>query len=102
MLQLMKHAGANFKTQQADFLKAFAGQLAMAVANALEHGAVAAARDQLAREQVYLREEIERSSMFEEIVGSSEALRKVLAQVSKVAPTDSTVLIQGERERARN
>ena len=37
-----------------------------------------------------------RSSMFEEIVGSSEALRKVLAQVSKVAPTDSTVLIQGE------
>ncbi len=96
VLQLMKHAGANFKTQQADFLKAFAGQLAMAVANALEHGAVAAARDQLAREQVYLREEIERSSMFEEIVGSSEALRKVLAQVSRVAPTDSTVLIEGE------
>lgn len=96
VLQLMKYAGANFKTQQADFLKAFAGQLAMAVANALEHGAVAAARDQLAREQVYLREEIERSSMFEEIVGSSQALRKVLAQVSKVAPTDSTVLIQGE------
>ena len=96
VLQLMKYAGANFKTQQADFLKAFAGQLAIAVANALEHAAVAAARDQLAREQVYLREEIERSSMFEEIVGSSEALRKVLAQVSKVAPTDSTVLIQGE------
>src|SRR5207253_1267752 len=36
------------------------------------------------------------SSMFEEIVGSSGALRKVLEQVSKVAPTDSTVLIQGE------
>jgi len=43
-----------------------------------------------------LREEIERSSMCEEIVGSSEALRRVLAQVSKVAPTDSTVLISGE------
>jgi formate hydrogenlyase transcriptional activator len=96
VLQLVKYAGANLTTQQADFLKAFSGQFAMAVANALEHAAVAAARDRLAREQVYLREAIERSSMFEEIVGSSEALRKVLAQVSKVAPTDSTVLIQGE------
>src|SRR6202022_2696626 len=47
-------------------------------------------------EIVALREESERSSMFEEIVGSSEALRRVLAEVSKVAPTDSTVLISGE------
>src|SRR6267378_3266870 len=47
-------------------------------------------------ENVALREEIERSSMFEEIVGSSEGLRQVLTQVSKVAPTDSTVLILGE------
>ena len=47
-------------------------------------------------ETVALREEILRSSMFEEIVGSSEALRKVLDQVSRVAPTDSMVLIQGE------
>ncbi len=47
-------------------------------------------------ENVALREEIERSSMFEEIVGSSEALRRVLGEVSKVAPTDSTVLISGE------
>jgi formate hydrogenlyase transcriptional activator len=96
VLQLTKYAGAKFKTQQAEFLKALAGQLAMAVANALEHGAVSAARDQLAREQVYLREEIVRSSMFEEIVGSSESLRRVLAQVTRVAPTDSTVLIHGE------
>jgi formate hydrogenlyase transcriptional activator len=96
VLQLTKYAGAKFKTQQAEFLKALAGQLAMAVANALEHGAVAAARDQLACEQVYLREEIEPSLMFEEIVGSSEALRKILVQVAKVAPTDSTGLIQGE------
>jgi len=47
-------------------------------------------------ENVALREEIVRSSLFEEIVGSSEALRRVLVQVSKVAPTDSTVLILGE------
>jgi len=43
-----------------------------------------------------LREEIDHSSMFEEIVGSSEALRRVLAQVAKVAPVDSTVLILGD------
>jgi formate hydrogenlyase transcriptional activator len=54
------------------------------------------AEDRTRNENVALREEIERSSMFEEIVGSSEGLRQVLAQVSKVAPTDSTVLIFGE------
>jgi formate hydrogenlyase transcriptional activator len=54
------------------------------------------AEDRTQNEIVALREEIVRSSMFEEIVGSSEPLRRVLVQVSKVAPTDSTVLIQGE------
>ena len=54
------------------------------------------AEERVRNENVALREDIVRSSMFEEIVGSSEALRQVLAQVSKVAPTDSTVLILGE------
>src|SRR6266849_615034 len=52
--------------------------------------------DRVRNENVALREDIVRSSMFEEIVGSSEALRQVLVQVSKVAPTVSTVLILGE------
>ncbi len=52
--------------------------------------------DRTRNENVALREEIERSSMFEEIVGSSKALRQVLTKVSKVAPLDSTVLILGE------
>src|ERR1700681_4287875 len=47
-------------------------------------------------ENLALREEIDRSSMYEAIVGSSGALRRVLSQVDKVAPTDSTVLISGE------
>jgi len=47
-------------------------------------------------ENLALREEIDRSSMYETIVGSSESLRQVLSQVDKVAPTDSTVLILGE------
>jgi formate hydrogenlyase transcriptional activator len=54
------------------------------------------AEDRTRNENVALREDIVRSSMFEEIVGSSEPLRRVLAQVSKVAPTDSTVLVLGE------
>ena len=53
-------------------------------------------KEQVQRENVALREEIDKASMFEEIVGSSEALRKALLQVAQVAPTDSTVLITGE------
>jgi PAS domain S-box-containing protein len=53
-------------------------------------------KDQLQTENIALREEIDKTSMFEEIVGSSEVIQQVLVQVSKVAPTDSTVLILGE------
>ena len=54
------------------------------------------AEERVQKENLALREEIDHSSMFEEIVGSSEALRNVLEQVAKVAPVDSTVLILGE------
>jgi formate hydrogenlyase transcriptional activator len=54
------------------------------------------AEEKLQQENVALREEIDKASMFEEIVGSSKNLRRVLAHVAKVAPTDSTVLITGE------
>ena len=49
-------------------------------------------------ENMALREEIDRTSMYEEIVGSSRALRAVISQISKVAPTDSTVMIFGETQ----
>jgi formate hydrogenlyase transcriptional activator len=52
--------------------------------------------DSLYNENLALREEVTSASMFEEIVGSSEALNRVLAHVTKVAPTDATVLITGE------
>jgi PAS domain S-box-containing protein len=54
------------------------------------------AEERLQQENVALREEIDKTSMFEEIVGASPALNAVLARVSKVATTDSTVLITGE------
>jgi len=57
---------------------------------------IKALKDQLYKENIVLREEIDKTSMFEEIVGESPALQSVLARVAKVAPTDSTVLITGE------
>ena len=54
------------------------------------------AEERLRQENVALREEIDKASMFEEIVGTSTPLKAVLSQIAKVAPTDSTVLITGE------
>ena len=57
---------------------------------------IQALQDQLQKENIVLREEIDNASMFEEIVGASPVLQHVLARIAKVAPTDSTVLITGE------
>jgi PAS domain S-box-containing protein len=57
---------------------------------------IKALKDQLYRENLALRDEVDRASMFEEIVGSSKTLKTVLSRISSVAPTDSTVLISGE------
>jgi formate hydrogenlyase transcriptional activator len=57
---------------------------------------IQALKDQLQDENIALREEVDKASMFEEIVGTSPALHTVLANIAKVAPTDSTVLITGE------
>ncbi len=53
-------------------------------------------QEQVSKENIVLREEIDRTSMFEEIVGASPALKAVLARIDKVAPTDSIVFITGE------
>lgn len=57
---------------------------------------VRALKDQLYRENLALRDEVDRALMFEEIVGSSEPLKTVLSRIARVAPTDSTVFITGE------
>src|SRR5437773_12095859 len=57
---------------------------------------IRALKDQLYKENLVLRDEVDRTSMFEEIVGASQALQPVLARVAKVARSDSTVLITGE------
>ena len=57
---------------------------------------IKALRDELQRENIVLREELGKTSMFEEVIGTSAVLQMVLARAAKVAPTDSTVLIMGE------
>ena len=57
---------------------------------------IKALKDELYKENIVLREEVDKTSMFEEVVGTSPVLQAVLASAAKVAPTDSTVLITGE------
>jgi len=71
-------------------------QIALAVDNAIAYGRVTEARDRLEEERLYLESEIGSEYNFEDIVGKSAALRKVLDQVAIVAPTQSTVLLHGE------
>jgi transcriptional regulator with PAS, ATPase and Fis domain len=72
----------------------------MALEKAFEE--IKALKDQLDKENLALRDEVDRASMFEEIVGASPALRSVLARVAKVGPTDSTVLITGRQALVKN
>ena len=73
-----------------------AGQVAMAVNNALAFKQIAELRDRLTQEKQYLEDEINLEHRFEDIVGESTGLRSVLREIETVAPTDATVLIQGE------
>ncbi len=84
--------------EEARFLSFVADRVALAVDDVLsqESRDDQGRSDSLYKENLALREEVASASMFEEIVGSSEALYRVLAHTTKVAPTDSTVLITGE------
>ena len=71
-------------------------QIAIAVENAMAFKEIDALKDKLAEEKLYLEEEIRSEFNFEEIVGDSASLKRALAQVEVVAPTDTSVLILGE------
>ena len=78
------------------FLSQIGRQIAIAIENARAFGEVSELKEKLTQEKLYLEDEIRSELKFEEIVGRSEALRRVLEQIETVAPTDSTVLIYGE------
>jgi formate hydrogenlyase transcriptional activator len=110
VLALGRREDHPFSQVDIGFLTQVANQVAIAVENATAYGQIEEARaelekafdeikdlkDRLQDENVALREQIDQALMFEEIVGVSQALRAVLSRVSKVAPTDSTVLLTGE------
>jgi formate hydrogenlyase transcriptional activator len=86
----------NFRQEDLDLLSQISTQIALAVHNAIAYGRVTDAKDRLEEERLYLESEIRSEHNFEDIVGKSAALRKVLKQVAIVAPTGSTVLLHGE------
>jgi formate hydrogenlyase transcriptional activator len=96
VLKLTRLGQGTFSVDDLDFLSQVASQIAIAVENALVYQQIAELKDQLAQENLYLEDEIRRTMNFEEIVGESPALLRVLREVETVAPTDSTVLIYGE------
>jgi formate hydrogenlyase transcriptional activator len=85
-----------FGQREAEMLTQIADQVAMAVNNAVAFRQIAELRDRLTQEKQYLEEEINLENRFEDIVGESTGLRQVLKDIETVAPTDATVLIQGE------
>lgn len=86
----------SFTSGDVEFLLQVAGQVAIAIDNALAYRKISELSNKLAQEKLYLEDEIRSELNFEEIVGNSATLKKVLRQVEAVAPTDSTVLICGE------
>jgi formate hydrogenlyase transcriptional activator len=85
-----------FTTEQMEILTDVSRAIAVAVANALANAEIARLRDQLAEENFALRDQLNRITKFEEIVGDSLPLRRVLEAIEQVATTDATVLIHGE------
>jgi transcriptional regulator with GAF, ATPase, and Fis domain len=109
-LNLGRLRAVAFTDEDLSFLGQVASQIAIAVENTCAYNEITQARselekalgeiqrlkDRLQDENLVLREQIDQALMFEEIVGASAALRVVLSRVSKVAPTDSSVLLTGE------
>jgi formate hydrogenlyase transcriptional activator len=85
-----------FSEHDAEFLTEVAGQVAIAIENALAYREISELKDKLAQEKVYLEEEIRTELNFEHIIGGSPALRQVLELVETVASSDSTVLLLGD------
>ncbi|MBS0169564.1 MAG: sigma 54-interacting transcriptional regulator [Nitrospira sp.] len=95
-LNLASHQEDAFGEQDVEFLSQVAGQIALAVDNAVAYQEIRTLKDRLTEEKLYLEEEIRVEHGFDDIIGDSRTLKQVLGQVEIVAPTDATVLILGE------
>jgi formate hydrogenlyase transcriptional activator len=95
-LLLNRRSAAPFTPDEMNWSSQAAAQIAIALENALAFREIAALKDRMARENVYLEEEIRGAQHFGEIIGESRALKRILSQVATVAATDATVLLLGE------
>ncbi|HUX10519.1 MAG TPA: sigma 54-interacting transcriptional regulator [Terriglobia bacterium] len=95
-LNLVSRRKAAFQQPQVDLLQQVASQVAIALDNALTYRKVAELNERLEEAKLYLEEEIRTEYHFEEIIGESPGLKRVLKQVESVGPTNATVLILGE------
>jgi formate hydrogenlyase transcriptional activator len=86
----------HFPQKDAELLRHIANQIAIAVENALAFRQVVDRANKLSEEKLYLQDEIRTEHNFEEIIGESPILKRILEQLETVAPTDSTILILGE------
>lgn len=96
VLYLCDRRPGRFSSQDVEFLMQAANQIAIALENALKYRQLRQSRERLVEENLYLVKEIRADQQFDEIIGISPALRRVLGHVALVAGTDSTVLISGE------
>ena len=95
-LNLASREDNAFMLPDLSFLKQVAAQVAIALDNARAYREIAQLTKKLATEKLYLEDEIRLERNFEEIVGDSPALKRVLGQAKTVAPSDATVLILGD------
>jgi formate hydrogenlyase transcriptional activator len=95
-LSLVSREKDRYSDEEAMFLQEVANQVVLAIQNMQSYQEIENLKGRLEKENIYLREELRTEHNFEEIVGNSPALLKVLHAVDQVAPTDSTVLIYGE------
>ncbi len=96
ILAMGKIENTAYTSDEVDFLTQVSSQVAIAIEKALVYGELRKLKDNFGEERVFLEDEIHSELNFEEIVGRSAALQRVLRQVEVVAPTDSGVLVQGE------
>jgi formate hydrogenlyase transcriptional activator len=96
ILGLARRQENAFREDDLGFLSQVAGQIAIAIENAYAYSEISALKDKLAQEKLYLEEEIRSELNFEQIIGTSAPLQRVLELVETVAQSDSTVLLLGE------
>jgi formate hydrogenlyase transcriptional activator len=95
-LNVFSRRPGNITDDDLNILTQIAGQVAIALGNAMAFRRISELKDQLTEQKQYLEDELKTEFNFEEIIGHSKPIRRVLKQVETVAPTDSTVLILGE------